>query len=167
MKYPENMSSNEIKSPNLKKSVGLLFWIRSSFLIGALASAFYFYNEGFFEVSSEDFSSRSPTVPLLMNLIEYDFKKLQDTKSLTPGLFNVQQIQYFNRTETLKLDPKELRNVLQLKPASPLLLTIELYPFPEEPNSYLVQFNWINLRSKDKIWEMNRVYKLKNGPKKK
>ncbi len=96
-----------------------------------------------------------------MNLIKYDFAKLRESKFLSDPLLNIKQIQFQNRTENLKFEKKDLINFLQLKPNGRFILTTEFYPFPDEDQSFLVQFNWIDIKSKDKVWEMNRVYRLK------
>lgn len=110
---------------------------------------------------SETLSSNSSPTATLMALMKYDFAQLGETKSLPTALYDIKQIQFNNRSENLNLDKKDLINFITLKPKGKLKLVVEFYPFPEEETSHLVQFNWINLKSKDKIWEINRVYKLR------
>lgn len=116
----------------------------------------------FFEQNhlAQDFSSHSSPVPTLVSLMKYDFNKLHEQKSIPDTLLNIRQLHYHDRTENLKIESKDLSQFMNLKTSGKFILTIEFYPFPEEEKSYLVQFNWIDIKSKDKVWEMNRVYRL-------
>lgn len=158
MKYPKRVSINKFKEQKKsyvlkKKIIGLLF------LSGLTTGAYFFAKEDL--TFSEDLSSTSSPTASLMAMMKYDFAKLKKSKSLPEALYEVQEIQFNNRSENLDLKNNELSEFINLKRSGKLKLVVEFYPFPEEATSHLVQFNWINVKSKDKIWEINRVYKLK------
>lgn len=146
--------NQEIKKKSFSFKRVFLSVIFLSFFIGAI----FFIEED--QVFLEDFSSTSSTTTTLMSLMKYDFQKLKKSNSLPPTLYNVKQIQFFNRSESLNLEKNKLENFINLKQAGKFKLTVEFYPFPEDESAHLVQFNWINVKTKDKVWEVNRVYKL-------
>lgn len=112
------------------------------------------------ELSSEDNSSvLSPTSALIF-LLKKDFEHLKKSNSLSKNLYDVRQIQFYNKSESLNLIQSELKSFIKIKKSGQFIITVDFYSFPEESNSYLVQLNWINAKTKDKVWEVNRVYRL-------
>ena len=140
----------------MKSKITLLILLISSF-----SSFLYFYQDfSDEEFSSEENSSTLSPTSALMILLKKDFEHLKKSNSLSKNLYDVRQIQFYNKSETLNLVQNELKSFIKIKSSGQFIMTVDFYSFPEEKNSYLVQLNWINAKTKDKVWEINRVYKL-------
>ncbi len=150
-------NSSLVKYPNnMKFKIALL--IISIFSL----SSFLYFSE---ELNDEEFSSDensstlSPTSALML-LLKKDFDHLKKSNSLSKNLYDVRQIQFYNKSESLNLVQSELKSFIRIKKSGQFIMTVDFFSFPQEDNSYLVQLNWINAKTKDKVWEINRVYRL-------
>ncbi len=132
-------------------------------VISIFSLSYFFYSSQEFndeESYSEEISSTmSPTATLIL-LLKKDFEHLKKSNSLSKNLYDVRQIQFYNKSETLNLAQSELRSFIKIKKSGQFIMTVDFFSFPQEDNSYLVQLNWINAKTKDKVWEINRVYRL-------
>lgn len=112
-------------------------------------------------INEESFSSHQySTTKALMILMKKDFINLKKSKSIPEKLYDVNQIEFFNKSDTLILTKSDLESFIKIYTFGKYKLTVDFYSFPDEKNRHLVQYNWINLKTNDKIWEINRVYNL-------
>ena len=135
-------------------------------ILGLIISTSYLFEFNIFEQTpnvaeffQQDLSSQRPKSELLIELIKYDFENLIAQRYIPPKLTNVRRIRFHNRSN-LRPKKNDLRNFIPTNASGNYLVKTEVYPFPNEKNSYLVQFDWVDLRDNNKVWEMNRVYKL-------
>lgn len=96
----------------------------------------------------------------IFELMYKDFLAMKKSKELEKKYFKVFQINIINRAENLKLKKEDFENFLPLNKNASFILLTEFFPFPKKEASFLVQFSWYHRKTKNKVWEINRVYDL-------
>jgi hypothetical protein len=126
-------------------------------LVSLLATVGYLL----FEISSF-YSSSDAT--RLETLWTRDLQRLREAKVLPKGFEDIQSIELTAATELTRKWQKHLHIPIKTSPAGHYRLEILLLSWDEGNTlAAIVQYNLIDLRSKDMVWELGRTFILKGN----